>query len=312
MKKLIFVKLVLIIWFTSISTFAQNTDKDIFYIKSTRFASPLIEKWIAEYAKINPDIRLKLSDSNISPEDISLNVIISDNAENALQANEQVLYFGRYAILPVTGKENPLLEKFEKKRLNDKQLKDLFFEKEIPDNGTKRSKPEDDITVYSGNNAVSVTQSFASYFGYTPSELKGKKISGDDVFLLHAIQKDSTGITFNALGNIFDINTRKLKNRITLLPLDIKKEYREYFSDSSDMDRVIKILESQTIDLIPVQDIGFIYHSEDRQVKEFLIWVLSEGTSYNHGYGILNPEERVLASQIKKIEEKLYTSLRSE
>lgn len=307
MKTMKLFKSILVILLISSPIFAQDNVNETIYIKSSRFASPLIEKWINEYTKVNPQAQIRLADNSVKAENISLKVVVSDNSKNGLQIGEQILFFGRYAILPVIGKDNPLLAEFSKKKLNDKRIKDLFFEKDILSEDISPSKPGYDVTVYSGNNNESVAHSFASYFGYTSSSLKGKKISGDDAFLINAIQKDKTGVTFNALGNIFDINTRGLKDNITILPLDVKKEYRNYFTESVNIDNVIELLESEPIDLIPVDNIGFAYSPGNKTVKEFLVWVLTEGKTFNHSYGILNPDEKVLTYQIKELEKVLYT-----
>lgn len=307
MKTMKLFKSILVILLISSPIFAQDNVNETIYIKSSRFASPLIEKWINEYTKVNPQAQIKLADNSVKAENISLKVVVSDNSKNGLQIGEQILFFGRYAILPVIGKDNPLLAEFSKKKLNDKRFKELFFEKDILSEDTNSSKPDYDVTVYSGNNNESVAHSFASYFGYTSSSLKGKKISGDDAFLINAIQKDKTGVTFNALGNIFDINTRGLKDNITILPLDVKKEYRNYFTESVNIDNVIELLESEPVNLIPVDNIGFAYSPGNKAVKEFLVWVLTEGKTFNHSYGILNPDEKVLTYQIKELEKVLYT-----
>jgi ABC-type phosphate transport system substrate-binding protein len=307
MKTIKLFKSILVTLLISSPIFAQNNVNETIYIKSSRFASPLIQKWINEYTKVNPQAQLRLADNSVKAENIALKVVVSDNSKNGLQIGEQILVFGRYAILPVIGKDNPLLAEFSKKKLNDKRIKELFFEKDILSEDTNSSKSDYDVTVYSGNNNESVAHSFASYFGYTSSSLKGKKISGDDAFLINAIQKDKTGVTFNALGNIFDINTRGLKDNITILPLDVKKEYRNYFTESVNIDNVIELLESEPVDLIPVDNIGFAYSPGNKAVKEFLVWVLTEGKTFNHSYGILNPDEKVLTYQIKELEKVLYT-----
>jgi len=70
---------------------------------------------------------------------------------------------------------------------------------------------------------------------------------------------------------------------------------------------VIELLESEPVDLIPVDNIGFAYSPGNKAVKEFLVWVLTEGKTFNHSYGILNPDEKVLTYQIKELEKVLYT-----
>jgi ABC-type phosphate transport system substrate-binding protein len=310
MKKFILTSLFFSAFFVFVS--AQNNNTGTIYIKSSRFVSPLIEKWINEYSKVNSRIHLKIADNQVKSENIDLELVVSDNESINLSADENILLFGRYAILPVAGKENPLSEQLKKKRLNAERLKDLFFEKDIFDEENTSSGSKYNAIVYSGNGTTSVTSTFASHFGYDPSRLKGKRISGDDSFLINAILKDQSGITFNALGNIFDLNNRKLKTGISILPLDIKKEFREYFTESSDIDKILTLLETESVDIIPTENIGFRYNPQKKEVNNFLTWILKEGKSYNHTYGILNPDEKTLTAQSGKINGNLDSSVKSE
>lgn len=310
MKTFILANLFFATLFISVS--AQNNNTNTVYIKSSRFVSPLIEKWINEYNKVNPHTHLKIADISVKSENIDLELILSDNETNDFSDDRNILFFGRYAILPVTGKENPLSDQLKKKRLNTERLKELFFEKDIFDEEYRSSGSKHNAIVYSGNGTTSVSSTFASHFGYDQSRLKGKKISGDDIFLINAVLKDQAGITFNALGNIFDLNDRKLKNGISILPLDVKKEFREHFTGSSDLDNILTILETESIDIIPTENIGFKYDPQKKDVTDFLTWVLQEGKSYNHAYGILNPDEKTLTAQSEKINKHPYSLVKSE
>jgi hypothetical protein len=130
MKKFIYISLFIFV-FASATVFAQNNE--IVYIKSVRFATPLLEKWIAEYAKVNPDLQIEIAGKNVQPEEIDIHLLISDTQENASQFHSFSFATGRYVILPVAGKKNTLLADLKKKRLNKKRLKELFFEKDILD-----------------------------------------------------------------------------------------------------------------------------------------------------------------------------------
>jgi ABC-type phosphate transport system substrate-binding protein len=300
MKKLVLFLSIVSLNLSAIS--AKNNVNGTIYIESSRLMSPLIEQWVNEYEKTNPQINFELADEKIDADDISLKLItVKSGNANSLQDYEKILIFGRSAILPVTGKENPLIDEFSKKRLDKKKIKDLFFEKDSSDDEEGSSKKTYTSTVYSGISETSVANSFAAYFGYTSSKLKGKKIVGDDVYLIQAIQRDKDGITINSLSNIFDIKTRKLKDNVTILPLDIDKKYREYLTESAVIDDVIELLESTSIDLIPVESIGFVYDSNNESITDFLEWVLTEGKKYNHNFGLLIPDEKVLAHQIKDL-----------
>ncbi|MDR0833707.1 MAG: hypothetical protein LBN93_05910 [Candidatus Symbiothrix sp.] len=287
MKKIVFILALAVS--ASISALAQNNGQDVIYIKSVKFATPLLEKWIAEYSKLNPEVKITIADKNIDSEHIDIQLLASDEYAGTKFA----FSIGRYAVLPIAGKSNTLLGEFQKKKLNSKRIKELFFEKDILDDDAGE-KDKYNATIYSVVNASSTANTFANHFGYEPSKLKGKKISGDDIYLINAVQKDNTGVSFNSLSYIYDIHSRQLKSNIALLPLDLKREYSEVIAEAN-LDKVIDLLETKSIDLIPVEDINFVTtHTPDAQTEQFLQWVVADGQAYNHQYGFLNADKHQL------------------
>ncbi|MDR0866323.1 MAG: hypothetical protein LBO74_15540 [Candidatus Symbiothrix sp.] len=295
MKRVSF--LFVIIAFVTTSVFAE-TNEDVIYIKSVKFATPLLEQWITEYAKLNPEVQFAIADKNTPAEEVDIQLLPSDVPSN----NNYAFSIGRYAVLPIAGKDNTLLTEFQKKKLNTKRLKELYFEKELEEDEYEPAKDKYNATIYSVSHASSVSNAFANHFGYEVSKLKGKKISGDDIFLLNAVQKDNTGVSFNNLSYVFDINSRQLKANIVLLPLDLKKEYSEVIAEAN-LDKIINLLETRPIDLIPVDEINFIVSKAvDTRAEQFLQWVISEGQTYNHQYGFLKVDKETLAIQQKQVE----------
>lgn len=265
----------------------------------------MVQKWITEYKKVNPQVQIKWADKNADNDAVDLNVQVYNDS---LQSDKQVIYVGRYALLPVAGKNNSYLAELNKRNLSKKKLKELFFREDVYEDDVKDSKLANKATVYSGNSKSAATVTFATYFGHNTADIKGKKISGDDLFLINAVEKDQTGITFNSLNYLFNTDTRKLKDNIALLPLDVKKEQRKVLA-SDNIDEVIALLENQSVDLIPVQNFGFLYSSTaNPEVQKFISWVLNNGLTHNHSYGFLKPTEDVLASQRKQIEDNHYLS----
>ncbi|GHT19655.1 hypothetical protein AGMMS4957_04400 [Bacteroidia bacterium] len=291
MKKIYFIVAVAI--FATTSASAQADSQDVIYIKSVKFATPLLEKWIAEYSKVNPEVKIAVADKTVEPESVDIQLLASDGQT----ANQKAFTIGRYAVLPIASKNSTVLSTLQKKKLNNKRIKELFFEKDILDDDYDEDDAKDkyNATIYSVVNASSVANAFASHFGYEPSKLKGKKISGDEIYLINAVQKDQNGVTFNNLSYVFDINSRTLKNNIALLPLDLKREYSEVIAEAN-LDKVIALLETKTIDLIPVEGIQFVAsHTPDAQTEQFLQWVATEGQAYNHQFGFLNADKKALA-----------------
>lgn len=301
---------VLFALFISASTFAaENAAKEPILISGTKFTYPLIEKWISEYEKANPNANIKLVAKANAGQVVDLNIIAHQPAQNELQPNQEIVYTGRYALLPVTNSNNPILVAAAKKGLSKKELDKLFFEVVDYDSDEPVQKSKFRANIYSRDNQACASTALAGYFGHQSSEIRGKKVFGDDIYLLSAIKKDSIGLTYNNLGYLYDVNSRNLKEGIALLPIDLKKEAKTI--QSGNLDDVLNVLEAIKVETVPVEKIGFIYSQQNarKEVSDFLKWVLSDGQQFNHSEGFLNLDKKVLAEQTNQLNEK-YLSLK--
>jgi len=276
-------------------------------VTGTKFTYPLIEKWIAEYAKINSGVKIKLVQKLTGSQAADLNIIAHQPTKDELNGDHDIIYTGRYALLPATNRNNSILANAPKKGLNKKEIDKLFFEVINYDDEAKIEKSKFSATIYSRENQACSSVALAGYFGHISSEIRGKKVLGDDIYLLTAIKKDSIGLTYNNLGYLFDLNSRKLKDGLALLPLDLKKDVRDLLT--GDLDQVIADLERNRIETVPVEKIGFIYSQKDerKEISDFLRWVLAEGQKFNHQEGFLNLDKEVLAEQTSRLREKFLT-----
>jgi hypothetical protein len=287
------------IWAENNST---NTSS-VRYVKAPRFARPLIEKWITEYAKTQPGVTFQIAKGNQSQDNIDLNVVF-DNQDTKSEDFSHIVYFGEFAVLPITASGSEAAKVLEGKHLNSKKLKQLYFFHDDFDEDVKKVKQFENLVVYSGSNATSVAASFAHNFGEESSNFRGKRISGDDLFLNTALSKDPFGVSFNALPNIFDLQSRHIKENLTFIGIDVKKSFEESFSDKATLDEVINALENGKVSEIAVEKIGLSYNQADDAVNQFLQWVLTNGTKYNHEYGLLNLDSKLAQVQIEKVNTK--------
>lgn len=279
----------------------NNTNSGVRTIKSPRFARPLVEKWIEEYAKTEPGVVFQIVKGSANQDNIDLN-IVSDNQDNSTQEFSHIVYFGETAVLPITARSSEAARLLEGKHLNAKKLKQLFFLNDDFEEEVKKNKTFETIIIYSGSNASSVAASFAHNFGEESANFRGKRISGDDLFLNTAISKDPLGVTFNALSNIFDLKSRHLKSDLSLVGLDLKKDLENSFSDNGTLDDVLNILENGKPAEITVEKVGIRFNNADDAVNHFLQWVLENGTKYNHEYGLLNLDKKETNAQINKVQ----------
>lgn len=275
------------IWAEGNAINETNAKNNIRTIKSPRFARPLVEKWIEEYAKTEPGVTFQLAKGSGSQNNIDL-LVTFGNQDNNTQDISHVVYFGETAVLPITARSSEAARLLEGKHLNNKKLKQLFFLNDDFEEDVKKNKTFESLTIYSGSNATSVASSFAHNFGEESSNFRGKRISGDDLFLNSALAKDPLGVSFNALPNIFDLESRQLKSELSLIGLDIKKDLADNFNDNSTLDKLLTALESSKIAEVAIEKVGISVNHADDEVNKFLEWVLANGTKYNHEFGLLN------------------------
>ena len=176
------------IWAEETSTNASS----VRYVKAPRFARPLVEKWITEYAKTQPGVEFQIAKGNQNQGNVDLNVVF-DNQDTKSLDFSRVIYFGEFAVLPITASGSEAAKVLEGKHLNSKKLKQLYFLNDDFDEEVKKIKQFENLVVYSGSNATSVASSFAHNFGEESSNFRGKRISGDDLFLNTALAKDPLG-----------------------------------------------------------------------------------------------------------------------
>ena len=284
------------IWAEETSTNASS----VRYVKAPRFARPLVEKWITEYAKTQPDVEFQIAKGNQNQDNIALNIVF-DNQNTEREEFSHVVYFGEFAVLPITASGSEAAKVLEGKHLNSKKLKQLYFLNDDFDEDVKKNKQFEKLVIYSGSNASSVATSFAHNFGEESSNFRGKRISGDDLFLNTALIKDPLGVSFNALPNIFDLKSRHIKDNLTIIGIDVKKSLEDSFSDKATLDELILALENGKVSEVAVEKIGVSFNIADDAVNQFLSWVLAQGTKYNHEYGLLNLDNKLVQAQINKV-----------
>lgn len=285
------------------SSYAADKPQKVITVTIPKFGRGLVETWIKKYTEAYPDVHVRIVEKNKGQADLEF---VSETPEG--DSGEHITYVGRYALLPVTTTENPLYERLSRKRLDEKDLKDLFFQKDILQKvGDEREgiSPYEGLTVYSGTSRISGANAFASYFGCQTSQFRGKRIAGDDLYLLTAINKDHTGITFNNLAYIFDLQNRSLKPRLFLIPLDIKREQRDVL-DNGNLDETLQLLENNDVALIPLPKVGFTYNDRT-SVVDFLRWIVSEGQQFNHRFGFLTLDEKSLRKEQRQLDGNLLT-----
>lgn len=266
-------------------------------IKGTRFTYPIFNKWIAAFNKVYPNV--KVSIAHKAPADsIDLNIAAYKLTEADFTNNRAGVTLNRYAQLPITNAQRPDLKELQQKGLTAKDIKELYFSKSIP--GQVNAAPQL-VNIYRRETAACASVSFAKHYGNEFKDLGGQGVNGDDKDLLKAVKKDPNGASYNNLGFVYDLQTRKVVDSIAVIPIDLnengKIDARERIYDK--VDDVIAYIENSNQSGIPVEEVNVIFSkdSKNEAAKLFLNWVLSEGQKYNHEFGFINQEIKILSQQ---------------
>ena len=81
----------------------ENHTNNVRTIKSPRFARPLVEKWIEEYAKTEPGVTFQIAKGQ---GESNLSVAIADQQEKSQDLFSHLIYIGETAVLPITARSS--------------------------------------------------------------------------------------------------------------------------------------------------------------------------------------------------------------
>lgn len=297
----------------------KNQNTDYVYITGSRFTYPLFEKWISEYQKLYPlsNIKLIKRGLNLNTDSVNLTIISRKLTNDDLNEKNIHIQVGRYAILPIVNSKNQSLLKKINHALREKDLKDLYFSPKLDEfeaeNQDEIKKKNKFFSLY--NNYTRLTKSdasiaFANFYGTDQEHILGKQISGDDHHLIQALIKDTSGVSYNNLGFIFNLKTRQNVEGVSIIPIDLnnnKKFDGEEQKIYASLDSIISYLEENESPKLPTENINLVFekNTKNNELSRFLNWVLSDGQKYNHDYGFLNQKKKYVTKYIDLVNDNL-------
>lgn len=294
MKSLISVFIFYFLALFATAAFAQGTEKKV-VITGVRFAYPLVEKWIEGYKVANPDVTVSIEARNVTdPAKYDL-LIEAYEPDKAVKEQREYLYLARYALIPVANAKSAFAKEYAEKGLTTDLIKQIYFN-DIYADKKEQKKIEAEYTIYTRLQKAGAPITFSKYFGYEQANIKGKAIAGADEHLIKAVLKDSTGISYNVPGLIYDLKTRKPLDGLVVIPVDADGNGRiakdEFFYET--LDTVLEKLESGNIKNIPVENLhlSLLKNNTNEEALKFLQWVAKNGQESLVPFGFLKPEPK--------------------
>lgn len=287
---------------------------EVVYLHAPRFLTPLVENWTREYSRLHTQTQFVVL-NGVDDSKADARFTASESGVQNADGSSVVVFVGRYALIPFTNQNNPLLPQLKKEGIDQKLLKEVYFERDafVEEGQPKKHAKYNIFNVYSRSNQAVSTEVFAGFYGQDVARIRGKKINGDESFLVSALRKDTLGLSFNSLNYLYDLETRHVKEGVVPLPLELHSGKKEnvVLEAELDLDKILQSLETKESDLIPVERFGVEYpvnSSKAKAIAHFLHWAANEGQNYNGHFGFLSLDAVTLNAQNKQWSNELLTS----
>jgi phosphate transport system substrate-binding protein len=280
-------------------------DKGTVKLRGTRLTYPLVNKWIAEFNKEYPGIKVQITPD--APKDsIDFSIASYKLTKDDLPENREGISLTRYVQLPVANSKRPGLQELQAKGFKEEDFRKLYFTKSPATLGKIPA------TVYTRDKPACATKTFATHYGAVYKDINGIPVKGDDQDLANAVKKDVNALSYNNLGFIYDLKTRKIQDGLAIIPIDVNENGKVDENEKiySTLDKVISYLEKTDNSKFIIESVNVIFDkdSKNKAAGTFVNWVLNKGQKFNHEYGFLNLKDAQKTADKVKVSSSFKTA----
>jgi phosphate transport system substrate-binding protein len=249
---------------------------------------PLVQSWADEFMKINPDVTIKIDKTNtgaglsgINSGSAQLAMVSRDFSMEESQSDYWRIGVARGGVVAVCNSENPVIDQIMEKGITPKQFLDLYSsDKNLSWGDLFNTDSKEPVEVYCLSDESGTAEVWASFLYMAEADFKGEKLEGDEN-MVSKIKENNNAIGFCSLNFIYDLESGKLLQNISIIPIDMngngiidkKEELKE---------DICGFLKNMWLGLYPSHLCRPLYlvmkeKPTDPAMIEFLKYVLSEG-----------------------------------
>jgi len=290
-------KIFWLIVFDVILVAANAQANNVIKITGTKFPFDIMQQWIDAYSKTHPGVHFQLSKA-IPLDSADLMIAAHAFRPGELKNGQGFISLNRYAQLPIVNSQRSDLKALQQKGFTQADLQNIYFNQNAKKNTIGFTDP---LNVYRRDKNVCASRSFAEHVTGSQLDVAGTLVNGDDRALSSAVKKDVNGISYNNLGLIYNLQTRKVLDSIAIIPIDLN-ENGKIDSDEdmyATLDNVLNYLSTTSNAHIPQDDVNIVFNRNtiSNDGLNFLQWIITNGQTYNSNYGFLNLDKAVVANE---------------
>jgi len=274
---------------------------------------PITVRWAEEFKKIHPQVRIDISAGGAGKGMVDalsgmvdLGMFSRHITPEEINKGAWYIAVTKDAVLPTINDRNPSLAVIMKQGFTKEVFQQIFLNQNnlqwrhfTSDNNDAR------INCYTRSDACGAAEMWGNYLGKNQESLKGIGVYGDPG-MADAIKKDVSGVGYNNVIYVYDIQSRKKYEGLEVIPVDINEngtiDPDENFYNT--LDEIMESIKQGKYPSPPARDLYFVANGkpEKKVVIEFLKWILHDGQKYvaETGYVVLSPEK--ITTELAKIE----------
>ncbi len=294
MKK-IFASAVALLLLT-IGSNAQTTD--VIKITGTKFPFEIMQYWIDVYSQSHPNVKFQLGKA-IPTDSADLMIAAHGFRPGELKDGQVLISLNRYAQLPIANSNRKDLQALQQKGFTQQDLKNIYFNAQQ----NKTDGLNEPVTIYRRDKNVCASRSFAENVTGKQLDVAGELVNGDDRALSNAVKNDVNGISYNNLGLIYNLKTRKVADSIAVIPIDLNENGKIDADENiySTLDDVLNFLSTSPGNIIPQDNVNIVINKNtiSKNALDFLNWIITQGQQYDHAFGFLDLDKTVVLQEQK-------------
>jgi len=274
---------------------------------------PLVIRWSEEYRKINPEVRFNISAGGAGKGladalagAVDLGMFSRTITQVEIDRGTWWVGLTMDAVIPVISDQNPYFDRIRERGLTRDEFRGIFIDGTITNWGQLLTgEPGNDIRVFTRSDASGAAETWAQYMGSKQEDLLGVGIFGDPG-LADAVIREPLSIGFNNTIFIYDLETRKVRPGIAVIPIDInengKIDTEENFYGT--FDEVLKAIASGIYPRPPARELYFVANGQPQKQAtiDFIRWTLTEGQQFVTEAGYVPLDEEAVKLNLAKLD----------
>lgn len=260
---------------------------------------PMAVKWAEEFQKLHPKVRIDISAGGAGKgmadclaKVVDIGMVSRDIYPEEISKGAWPLSVTKDAVVPTMSAKNPVAAMVMDKGITREKFQGIFITGAIKTWGAAiGTNAAEAIHAYSRSDACGAAEIWAKYLGNKQEDLLGIGVYGDPG-VAEAVRQDTHGIGYNNINYAYDAKTDKPVEGILVIPIDgngdgrIEKKENFYATEYE----IKAAIADGRYPSPPARELFFVTSGrpEQKVVREFLRWVLTDGQKFVSPTGYIN------------------------